>query len=359
MLKDALSESLIVDEKALLNNSLSSKAHSLTIVELFAGAGGMALGFERNGFQHLLLNDQDKWCCETLRINRPDWTVKQADITALNFSHYCHQVDVVAGGFPCQSFSIAGKRQGLNDKRGQLFFELLRVVEQIQPKVVVAENVKGLLTHQKGRTLNLMITCLERCGYNVLAPRVLKAVQHHVPQRRERVFIIAIHRFLDHKKFEWPVPDDRIFTLRDALKAGTLFDVDVPDSEGYSYSILQHKFMEKIPPGGNWRCLPANWQKAFLGKEYGCSASQTGRRLYWDEPCLTLLTNPVSKWTGRCHPDETRPFTVREYARIQTFPDDWQFSGSVTEQYRQIGNAVPINLANAVADSVKKFLYSI
>ena len=201
-----------------------------------------------------------------------------------------------------------------------------------------------------------MIASLEACGYQVLAPRVLKAMRYRVPQRCERLFIIAIHRFLDYRKFTWPQPDVMMYTLRDALKAGTLFDADVPDSTCDSYSMLQHRFMTKIPPGGNWRDLPPAWQKAWLGKEYGKPASQVARRLSWNEPCLPLRDKPILKSHERCHPDETRPLSVREYARIQTFPDNWQFQGPLTEQYRQISHTVPVNLATAVAGAAKDFL---
>lgn len=324
-----------------------------TVLELFAGGGGMALGFEQAGFQHVLLNEVNKRCCETLKLNRPNWPVEQADISTLDFKHYRGKVDVVAGGFPCQAFSVAGKRGGFDDQRGALFFEYARAVREIQPKLFVAENVKGLLFHDKGKTLEVIIKTLSESGYRVLAPQLMKAVCYRVPQIRERVFIVGIRNDLN-LNFDFPVPNEKIYTVHDAFKAGELYDADVPASMGVRYSEKKHQILVQVPEGGNWKNLPVEVQKEYLGKFYGNgSNTQVARRLAWDKPSYTLLTKPDSKLTERCHPKETRPLTIREYARIQTFPDDWDFFGSNSAQYSQIGNAVPVNLAEAMAESAK------
>lgn len=329
-----------------------------TVIELFAGAGGLALGFEQAGFHHVLLNENDKHCCAALKINRPScWPVLDVDITAIDFTSYKHKSDVVTGGFPCQAFSIAGKKRGFADKRGALFFEFARAVVEIQPKLFIAENVKGLLFHEKGKTLKLMLQILANAGYKLLQPQVLKAIHYQVPQKRERLFIVGIREDIV-TSFYFPLPDTTVYTLSDALKAGRLYHCDVPASKGEKYSVSKAMILSQVPAGGCWRDLPVEIQKAYLGKFYGKgSNSQVARRLSWQVPCYTLLTAPQSKLTERCHPDETRPLTIREYARIQTFPDEWQFMGSLTSQYRQIGNAVPVNLATTVATAINQVLF--
>lgn len=327
-----------------------------TVIELFTGGGGLALGFEAAGFQHVLLNEVDKKCCETLLFNRPLWPVQKADIKTVDFTEYQNKIDVVAGGFPCQAFSVAGKQMGFNDKRGILFFEYARAVREIKPKLFIAENVKGLLYHEKGKTLEIILETLRDSGYNVLKPQVLKAVNYQVPQKRERVFIVGIRKDIA-ADFHFPVPNDTVHTLTDAFKKGKLFDSDVALSQGAHYSEAKFKILNQVPEGGNWKNLPVDTQKQYLKKFYGKgSNSQTAKRLSWNEPCNTLLTSPDSKLIERCHPNESRPLTVREYARVQTFPDDWQFKGSMTSQYRQIGNAVPVNLAKAVAQAAFNFI---
>ena len=200
-----------------------------------------------------------------------------------------------------------------------------------------------------------MISVFESMGYEVLEPRVLKAIHYRVPQKRERLFIVGIHKkYAADVSFQWPRPYTRVYTLKDALKKGELYRTDVPVSEGQCYPEKKRKVLELVPPGGYWKDLPLEMQKAYMMKSFYLGGGKTGiaRRISWDEPCLTLTCSPAQKQTERCHPDETRPFQVREYARIQTFPDEWQFAGSVTQQYKQIGNAVPVNLAYAMGTAL-------
>ena len=327
-------------------------------VELFAGAGGLALGLEKSGLECVLLNDFDKWCCETLKLNRPNWNVIHDDVREIDFTPYIGKVDVLTGGFPCQAFSYAGKKLGFNDTRGTLFHAYASAVKELRPKICVAENVRGLLNHDKGRTLETMITVLTDLGYKVLEPRVMKAIFHRVPQKRERLIIVAVREDLDESLFEFPERHNKIYGLKDALKKGELFDADVPQSPGQLYPKRKKEIMQMVPPGGYWRDLPEDVQKEYRLKSYYLGGGKTGmaRRMSWEEPCLTLTCAPAQKQTERCHPEETRPFTVREYARIQTFPDTWQFAGAMTQQYKQIGNAVPVNLAYEIGCSVVRFL---
>lgn len=326
-----------------------------TSVELFAGAGGLALGMHLAGFRHVLLNEMDAMACQTLRRNHPEWNVLEGDIHNVDFTPLRGRVDFLSGGFPCQAFSYAGKKGGLNDTRGTLFFELARAVKEIQPKVFMGENVKGLLSHDDGKTLQVIRNAIAELGYTLVEPQVLKAIMYQVPQKRERLILVAIRNDIaQHVRFKWPDPYRRVMTLRDAFFSGELFDNDVPESDGQSYPAKKARVMAMVPEGGDWRDLPIEEQKDYMGGSFYLGGGKTGmaRRLSMDEPSLTLTCAPAQKQTERCHPTETRPLTVREYARIQTFPDYWQFEGNLADQYKQIGNAVPVNLAFAIGRSL-------
>ena len=347
-----------MSETQQLIDSLLHPSTSYTSIELFAGAGGMALGMEKAGIEHLLLNDFDKSATQTLKKNRPSWNVIYGDIAKIDFTPY-RGIDVLTGGFPCQAFSYAGKKRGMEDTRGTLFYEFARALKEAEPKVFLAENVKGLKSHDGGRTLETMVEVFKSMGYEVLEPTVLKAIHHNVPQKRERLFIVGIKKeYASKVTFQWPKASEKIYNLEDALKKGELFDCDVPLSDGQKYPEKKRKILDLIPAGGYWRDLPLALQKEYMMKSFYLGGGKTGiaRRIAWDEPSLTLTCSPAQKQTERCHPEETRPFTVREYARIQTFPDDWEFMGSMTNQYKQIGNAVPVNLAFAVGKSLVALL---
>jgi DNA (cytosine-5)-methyltransferase 1 len=306
-----------------------------SVVELFAGSGGLALGNENAGLKHALLVEIDKRAAETLKLNRPKWNTVCADARSVSYAGL--SADIVAGGFPCQAFSYAGNRLGFEDARGTLFFELARCVKELNPKIVLGENVKGLLRHEGGRTLASMIDILDELGYRTVH-RVLRSQYLDVPQKRERLIILCVRKDLD-LPFIFPKEKDYTISIREAFRG-------VPSSPGQSYPPKKRAVMALVPPGGYWRDLPAAIQREFMAGSFHLSGGKTGmaRRLSWDEPSLTLTCAPAQKQTERCHPEETRPLTVREYARIQTFPDDWQFCGSSAAQYKQIGNAVPVNL---------------
>lgn len=318
-----------------------------TVIELFAGAGGLALGLEKAGLVAKALIEIDKDAVATLQHNRPQWNVIEADVSKVSYAGM--SAEVVTGGFPCQAFSYAGKGLGFEDTRGTLFYEFARCVKEVQPKLFLAENVRGLISHQKGKTLKTVLSVLESLDYNVQY-RLLNAVNYDVPQKRERVIIVGTRPDI---RFQYPAPSSKILTLRDALK-------DVPPSEGMKYSPKRSQVLELVPPGGCWRDLPEDVQKSYMMKSYYLTGGRTGmaRRISWDEPSLTLTTSPSQKQTERCHPEETRPFTVREYARIQTFPDDWQFMGGVGSKYKQIGNAVPVNFAYQLGRAIVNVLAS-
>lgn len=326
-------------------------------IELFAGAGGLALGMEKAGLEHLLLNEIDKDACNTLRKNRPEWDIIEGDVSNIHFGRFKGSVDIVTGGFPCQTFSYAGKKLGFEDIRGTMFYQFARCVKETQPKICIGENVRGLLNHDGGRTLQTMVNVLEELGYDVVKPQVLRAIHYNVPQKRERLLIVGVKKG-NGITFEYPKPQPNIYTLKDALKAGKLYNTDVPDSRGQAYPPRKREILDQVPPGGYWRDLPIELQKEYMLKSFYLGGGKTGmaRRIAWDEPSLTLTCAPAQKQTERCHPDETRPFQIREYARIQTFPDEWEFAGSLSQQYKQIGNAVPVNLGYFIGQAVVKAL---
>lgn len=328
-------------------------------IELFAGGGGMALGMEKAGFRHVLLNEFDKSACNTLRVNRPEWNIIEGDVRHIDFTPLRGKIDFLSGGFPCQAFSYAGKQGGFNDIRGTMFFELARAVKEIQPKVFMGENVKGLVSHDNGRTFKTICNIIYELGYTLIPPRVLKAIKYQVPQKRERIILIAVRNDLAPiARFEWPSPFSRIMTLKDAFYKSEIYNTDVPESNGASYPLKKQKVLELVPPGGDWRDLPDDVARDYMGGSWYLGGGKTGmaRRLSLEEPSLTLTCSPCQKQTERCHPLFTRPLSIREYARIQTFPDNWMFKGTLSDQYKQIGNAVPVNLAWAVGRAIIRML---
>ncbi|MBU5257121.1 DNA (cytosine-5-)-methyltransferase [Tissierella praeacuta] len=329
-------EILDYEKEDVVVNFAEINEEEVTAIEVFTGAGGLALGLEQAGIHTVQFVEIDKFCCETLKQNRPEWNVINEDIAKVDFTMFKGKVDIVTGGSPCQAFSYSGKKLGFEDTRGTLFYEFARTVKEVEPLIFMFENVRGLISHDKGRTLETILSVLKELGYNVKY-EVLNANDYGVAQKRERIIIIGTK---DGIEFEYPKKLDYKPVLRDALK-------DVPQSEGQTYSEKKRKVLELVPPGGCWVDLPEELQKEYMGKSYYSGGGKRGmaRRISWDEPSLTLTCSPSQKQTERCHPEETRPFTVREYARIQSFPDSWEFAGGIGQKYKQIGNAVPVELA--------------
>ena len=343
----------IGDIMEFTDDSKSVKQKIFSTIELFAGAGGLALGIEKAGFNTLGLIEFD-----TLKCNRHEWRVINddiANISCLDLQEYFGlqkgELDLLSGGAPCQSFSYAGKRLGLEDARGTLFYHYAKFLEQLQPKMFLFENVRGLLTHDKGRTYKTITNIFESTGYTI-QKKVLNAWDYGVAQKRERLITIGIRNNLaDQISFEFPAPHKYKPVLRDIL-------LDCPKSEGTPYSDYKKKIFELVPPGGYWRDIPEDIAKEYMKSCWYMEGGRTGilRRLSLDEPSLTVLTSPSQKQTDRCHPLEARPFTIRENARCQSFPDDWQFCGSIGSQYKQVGNAVPVNLAFDIGKKIKEAL---
>lgn len=350
----------IGDVMEFVNESIGSNRKPTTI-ELFAGAGGLALGIEKAGFDTISLIEIDKDAANTLKCNRPNWNVICADIANIScldleayFGVKKGELDLLSGGAPCQSFSYAGKRLGLEDARGTLFYHYAIFLEKLKPKMFLFENVKGLLTHDHGRTYQTILEIFKKAGYTIDKSqiKVLNAWDYGVAQKRERLITIGIRSDLSNKiKFNFPTPHKYKPVLRDIL-------LDCPKSEGTPYSEYKRKIFELVPPGGYWRDIPEYVAKEYMKSCWYMEGGRTGilRRLSLDEPSLAVLTSPSQKQTDRCHPLEARPFTIRENARCQSFPDYWQFCGSVGQQYKQVGNAVPVNLAYEIGRKIKEGL---
>lgn len=338
-----------------------SSLKSFKSVELFAGAGGLALGLEMAKFNTIGLIEIDKNAVCTLKKNRPQWNIINNDIAEISpldlesfFSISKGELDLLSGGAPCQAFSYAGKRLGLEDARGTLFYHYAVFLRKLAPKVFLFENVRGLQSHDKGRTYKIIHDIFQSEGYTVQT-KLLNAWDYNVPQKRERLIMIGIRNELAGKlKINFPQPYNYKPVLRDILS-------DVPPSEGASYSEYKRSLFELVPPGGCWRDIPEAIAKKYMKSCWTMGGGRTGilRRMSLDEPSLTILTSPSQKQTERCHPLEVRPFTIRENARCQTFPDNWQFCGSIMQQYKQIGNAVPVKLGFEIAKEIYKGLINL
>ena len=340
--------------------------NAFSVVSLFSGAMGLDLGLMEAGLHVAVSQDFDKWCVETIRAN--GHVAVEGDIRELikadpkcNFLLKTGKlkkngVFAVVGGPPCQSFSTAGKRKGVKDERGALYNQFIHVVDTLRPRFFVMENVKGLASmHSDPDDKNskpVLADILERfkkLGYHTVHG-VLDAVHYGAPQFRERLVIIGSRdceaiflpsptHFHMHQ-----VPNMRWRTLSDAISNISNIGLCA------KFTPTTKDFLTLVPEGGNWRSLPPAIAKLAMGGAYESGGGKVGffRRLSFSEPAPTLVTSPTQKATLLCHPRENRPLSVIEYARIQQFPDTWQFEGSVSDCYRQIGNAVPISLGRAI-----------
>lgn len=341
-------------------NEIITKFDSLNInnsynfIELCSGAGGFSKGFIDKNFNPLLLNDNDKKCCETLKKNHPDTNIICKNMEELDLSIY-KNIDLMISGCPCQSYSMAGKRLGFEDKRGNLLLIFLKNIEKIKPKAFVIENVKGLLSHDSGKSFKYIIDEINNIGEYKVYWKLINSNNYGVPQKRERLFIVGVNKSIK-KEYKFPEEDNYKPVLKDVLT-----NINSEKSEGYLYSEEKRKIMELIPQGGCWIDLPEDIQKKYMKKSYFSSGGKRGiaRRLSMNSPSLTLTTSPCQKQTERCHPIETRPLNIKEYAIIQTFPDDYFFCGSISQKYKQIGNAVPVKLSQRIAESIKTVLDNI
>ena len=294
--------------------------------------------------------------------NRPGWNVLCDDVINIAnqnleqlFSIKKGELDLLSGGAPCQSFSTAGKKLGIEDTRGTMFYYYALFLEKLKPKMFLFENVKGLLTHHKHQTFETIQKVFKDAGY-MIQYQVLDAWDYGVPQIRKRLIVIGIRNDIAARiHYTFPKPHEYKPVIGDITLETN------PDKTRCSfYSAKKFSYISKIPPGGCWSCLPEDEAKEYMKNCIYFNGVKQGflRRMKLDEPCLTIMTTPSSKFCDRCHPLEIRPFSYRENARLQSFPDEWDFVGSLTSKYRQIGNAVPCALAKDIGLSIVSALDS-
>ena len=354
----------------------------MSVVSLFTGAMGLDLGLERAGFQTAVSVESNRNAAATIRSNRPHVPVIERPVAQVTTAEMLKTaglrkgaVTLVAGGPACQSFSTAGNRKALESPDGSLTYEFIRVVREVQPEFFLMENVRGLLSsaivhrplnrrgpghpmlredEELGSAFRKITELIGALGYYVLF-EVLNAANFGVAQTRQRLVLIGSR---DGRPLTMPTPshgkDGRgklpaWRTLREVL-AG----VENGKAEQIEFVPSRRRYLACIPPGGNWRDLPEEIKAEALGGAYKSWGGRTGflRRLSWDKPSPTLNTHPDHKATSLCHPDDLRPLSVSEYARIQGFPDDWVVEGSLRSKYRQLGNAVPVGLGELLGREV-------
>lgn len=342
------------------------------VISLFSGAMGLDLGLMKAGLDVCLSQDIEPACGKTMEANNHNHILgdirelikndKECNFLIEKSGINPKELFAVVGGPPCQSFSTAGKRGGLNDPRGSLFKEFAHVVDTLRPRFFVMENVKGLLSSRVdpssktdfSTAFDIVKETFEDLGYK-LVYGVLNSINYGSAQFRERLIILGSR---DHENIYLPLPTHFQFHQNPELRWKTLTNVisDLDESK-QDYTTISEKrlqFLKKIPMGGNWKYLSEDDQKLALGNAFYSGGGKTGffRRLDLYEPAPTLVTSPIQKASMLCHPILDRPLSVQEYARIQDFPDNWIIKGTTSEKYRQIGNAVPVNLSTAIGQAL-------
>ena len=357
-------------------SALNEYANNRDVISLFSGAMGLDIGLEKAGLNVVIGQDFDESCVKTIRANGHN--VLGGDIREIDPRKFLELTGLsigepflICGGPPCQPFSTAGKRLGINDPRGSLFMDFIRMIDYIRPRFFVMENVKGIMSaplkhvplaerdendpdQRLGTVLDVILSEFDKLGYKTVYG-VLDAVNYGVPQFRERFVLIGSR---DNEGIFLPIPthfqmhQDKAYqwkTVRDAIA-----DLEFDNGECATLSEERLKFLKMVPEGGNWRDLPKDIIPIAMGGAYKSGGGKVGfyRRLSYDQPSPTVVTSPVQKATMMCHPTQDRPLSIKEYARIQQFPDGWVFIGTTAAKYRQIGNAVPVGLAEAIGKAV-------
>lgn len=355
-------------------------------LSFFSGAMGLDLGIEKAGFEIRLACEVDRYCRQTIALNKPEIPLigdindhSAEEVRKSAGLKQTDDIDLVIGGPPCQAFSTAGRRKGFNDGRGNVFLKFLDLALELRPKYIVIENVRGLLScpmeHRphdqrgpgfpelsydelRGGALNFIISRLESAGYGY-SFNLYNAANFGTPQVRERVIIVCSRNGEEppylvpthSESGERGLPQWR--TLRSCIQ-------DIEEHHHLDFPIRRLRYYKMLKPGQNWRDLPVEIQREAMGRSFYSSGGRTGffRRLAWDKPSPTLVTHPAMPATDLAHPIENRPLSIEEYKRIQEFPDAWKLAGSLVEQYKQVGNAVPISLGLATGKLVLALLES-
>jgi DNA (cytosine-5)-methyltransferase 1 len=358
-------------------------------LSFFSGAMGLDIGLEKSGFEIKLACDNDKHCQETIRLNHPKLPLI-GDVRDYNAEQVRELSDtvgediaLVVGGPPCQAFSTAGKRRGLNDERGHVFLDFVQLCIDLNPQFFVIENVRGLLSapmnhrphryrgdghpdlsedEKRGGALKFVINMIRKAGFGVTF-NLYDSANYGVPQRRERVIIICSRdgseppfippthsgdAYKQDEKFEELKP---WLTFREAVKG-------LKKKTHANFPETRLRFYKMLGSGQYWKDLPENLHQEAMGNAYLSTGGRTGffRRIAWDKPSPTLVTSPIQKATDLAHPEENRPLSIEEYARVQMFPDYWKFSGPTMEIYKQIGNAVPVGLGEKLGEHILQLL---
>lgn len=344
-------------------------------ISTFSGAMGMDNGLEKAGFDIRLAVEIEKAMCDTIRLNKPALPLISDDIRNYSGDELLKRAGLrpgelflLCGGPPCQAFSTAGKRRGLDDERGNVFLKFISLIGELRPKYFLIENVRGLLSAsytppnarsgyiaEKGSALAYLLNQIEEIGYSY-SFTLYDAANYGVPQRRERVVIIG-----SRENYRIPlVPPTHNEHGTGGLKPWVSLRNAIENVKSCTAGVIparRRMFYEYLSAGQNWKDLPESLQKEAMGKSYALQGGKTGfyRRLSWDKPSPTLVTCPTMPATELCHPDEIRPLSIEEYARIQMFPETWKFSGNLGAIYKQIGNAVPVGLAEAIGKHILWF----
>ncbi|MGB3756852.1 MAG: DNA cytosine methyltransferase [Rivularia sp. (in: cyanobacteria)] len=391
IIADKIGNTWVVDKESLKKYGLLSShkvaenhaAYHINIkdkrpiaLSFFSGAMGLDIGLEKAGFNIRLACEVDKFCRQTIALNRPD-TALLGDINDYDPDDVLKaakltkddDIDLIIGGPPCQAFSTAGKRKGFNDDRGNVFLKYLDIALSLRPKYIVIENVRGLLScplqHRphdqrgagypdisedelKGGALNFIISKLKKFGY-AYSFNLYNSANFGTPQIRERVIIICSR---DGEKPPFLVPTHSEDGTHGLPKWKTLKSCikNIDKHNHLNFPEKRLKYYRILKSGENWRCLPEELQKEAMGKSYYSGGGKTGffRRLAWDKPSPTLVTHPAMPATDLAHPEKDRPLSIQEYKRIQEFPENWELAGPLIQQYKQVGNAVPVSLGFAV-----------
>lgn len=341
---------------------------SLKSISLFSGAQGLDIGLGLAGVDIVLGQDVEPSCVQTMAANGHRGVagdIRNIDAATLLSDAGLARGEpfLVCGGPPCQPFSTAGKRLGINDPRGSLFMDFVRMIDEMRPRFFVMENVKGLLSAKLkdadgketgAKVLDIVLDAFSKLHYKTVYG-LLDAVNYGVPQFRERFVMIGSR---DNEPVFLPVPThfqqhqnagSRWVTLGQVIK-----DLEQTPGECEAFPENRLQYLRMVPEGGNWKDLPESVTQAAMGGAYASDGGKVGfyRRLSYSQPSPTVVTSPVQKATMMCHPTQDRPLSVAEYARIQQFPDNWVITGTMAEKYKQIGNAVPVGLAHAIGDAI-------
>lgn len=395
IIAEKIGNSWVIEEAVITRYKLQSSPHDHPVhsnrvekkplaLSFFSGAMGLDLGLEKAGFDIRLTCENDKFCRQTIALNRPNIALigdineySAEEVLSLAGVSKGQDVDLVVGGPPCQAFSTAGARRAFNDERGNVFLTYIDLALAIQPKFIVIENVRGLLScpmkhrpHNKrgaeypellldelrGGALNFVLDRLQKSGYQY-SFNLYNAANFGTPQVRERVILICSR---DGRKPPFLVPTHSE-TKRNGYKKWRTFRQTVKGLQEHDHLKFPEKrlrFYRLLNAGENWRQLPEDLQKEALGKAYYAGGGKTGflRRLAWDRPAPTLVTHPAMPATDLAHPVEDRPLSIQEYKRLQEFPDNWELAGSLVQQYKQIGNAVPGSLGFAVGKHIQDLI---